>query len=425
MFLSRILTITLTSVLLSFFVISGNNCEAECGHKDLTFYIQLGLENNSELKAAFYDWQSSLFTMKASDALPDPNLNYWNYIRSIETRIGPLKNMVGLSQQFPWIGKLRNRKQLAYRRSLVAQQKLYVLTAKLIREIKDAFYRLNFIERSITITRENIEILELLERTALQEVEVGKRTMADSLQTQIDINRLHDDVAALQKQKQSLVAKIAALLNIGSGDDIALPENLFEMPFEIPEAISEKQLREWNPTLILQSLRAEEERANYRLVKQDRYPDVTVGIDWIDAGKAIAPTPDSGKDPLIAKVALNLPIWTRTYRARENAARSQIFSVNDMLNQSAQDIFANFEDIRYKFQDAERRATLYHETLVPQTWQTLQMLTESYKTGEADFDRVLEIERMLLHFQLEYERAMTDLAIEMNAFEEIIGACSR
>ncbi|NGX42745.1 MAG: hypothetical protein K940chlam7_01032 [Chlamydiae bacterium] len=397
-------------------------CSPLPNQTSLSSYIRQALENNSELEAAFYDWQSNLYETIASDTLPDPKLSYGHYIQEVETRVGPQKNSVGIHQTIPWLGKLTNRKKLARKKSLIAEQKLYVLTAKLIRKLKDSFYSYYFLDRSIQIGKENIVLVDLLEKVAQRQVQVGGSS-ADAIQAQIEINKLYDDVEALWKNEHSLIAKIFAILNASPKPNLPLPTDLFANPLHISTSLTIEELQWKNPTLILLSLQAEKEKANYKLVYQDRYPDVTIGVDWIETGRAIAPTPDNGKDPVVAKVSLNVPIWFSTYKARENAAKSQVVSAREMLNQKSQEIVADYEDIIQKYQDAERRIILYRDTLLPQAEQALSILTTSYKTGKTEFDRVLESQRVLLRFQLEYERALVDQAKAVDAYEELIGAC--
>lgn len=389
---------------------------------DLGCYIHQALENNSELEAAFYDWQSTLFDKEASDTLPDPKVGYGYYIQSVETRVGPQRSNLNISQMIPWIGKLRNRKHLAHQKALVAEQRLYVLTSSLIRRLKDAFYDQYFLEKSIQLSQENIALVDILEHVAQRRVQVGASS-ADAIQAQIEINQLYDTVDSLQKREESLIAKIVALLNAPRGTVIMVPTNLFDIERSVPKDICSEELKEANPTLILLCLQTEKQRANYQLVRQDRYPDITVGVNWINTGKAIASTPDSGKDAIHASISLNLPLWTSTYRSRENAAQSHVVSASELFTQKSLEVFADYEDILLKYEDAKRRAILYLDTLLPQAEQALEILVESYKAGKTEFDRVLESQRILLHFQLEYERAIVDMAKAVNAYEEIVGAC--
>lgn len=402
-------------------LLSASTCCAS--DNSLGCYLHEALKNNSELEAAYYEWQSALFDRQSSDTLPDPRVGFGYYIQSVETRVGPQKYNLNVSQMIPWIGKLRNRKNLAHKKALIAEQKLYVLTSALVRKLKDAFYDQYFLEKSIELTKENIALVNLLEGVAQRRVQVGASS-ADAIQAQIEINKLHDNVDSLQKNEQSLIAKIIALINAPKHRAITVPADIFDNPPSISGSLAERDLRESNPTLIFLALQTEKEKANYGLVKQDRYPDVTVGVNWINTGRAIAPTPDNGKDAIIASVSVNLPVWTSTYRSRENAAKSHVAAACEMLSQKSQETFADYEDITLKYQDAKRKSSLYQDTLLPQAKQALEILIESYKTGKTEFDRVLESQRILLHFQLEYERAIVDQAKAVDAYEEITGACS-
>ena len=402
-------------------LLSASTCCAS--DNSLGCYLHEALKNNSELEAAYYEWQSALFDRQSSDTLPDPRVGFGYYIQSVETRVGPQKYNLNVSQMIPWIGKLRNRKNLAHKKALIAEQKLYVLTSALVRKLKDAFYDQYFLEKSIELTKENIALVNLLEGVAQRRVQVGASS-ADAIQAQIEINKLHDNVDSLQKKERSLIAKIIAIINAPKHTTITVPEDIFDNPPSISNSLAECDLRKSNPTLIFLALQTEKEKANYGLVRQDRYPDVTVGVNWIDTGRAIAPTPENGKDGIIASVSVNLPVWTSTYRSRENAAKSHVAAASEMLSQKSQETFADYEDITLKYQDAKRRSSLYQDTLLPQAKQALEILIESYKTGKTEFDRVLESQRILLHFQLEYERAIVDQAKAVDAYEEITGACS-
>lgn len=418
--LSNTIPIFWITLLLTCVSLNGASCDAS--EPNLGGYLTQALENNSELEAAFYEWQATRFDTQASDSLPDPKITYGYFIQSVETRVGPQKSRLNVSQMIPWIGKLKNRKNLAYKKSLMAQQKWYVLTHALIRNLKDAFYDQYFIEQSILLTKENIALVDILEGVAQRRVQVGASS-ADAIQAQIEINKLHDNVDALSKKEQSLIARIISLMNAPSQADIKNPVDLFKYEQVVSEGYSEEEFKNNNPTLILLSLQKEKEKANYQLTRQDRYPDVTVGVDWINTGRAIAPTKDNGKDAIVASVSVNLPIWTSTYQSRENSAKSHILSTDELLAQKSQEIFADYRDIVLKYQDAERRALLYKETLLPQAKQALEILIESYKSAKTEFDRVLESQKILLHFQLEYERAVVDKAKAFNAYEELIGAC--
>ena len=65
-------------------------------------------------------------------------------------------------------------------------------------------------------------------------------------------------------------------------------------------------------------------KAGIELAKKKFYPDISFGLDWIQTDDAInSGIKDSGQDPIIAMLTINLPIWTESYKAAEIQARTQ------------------------------------------------------------------------------------------------------
>jgi len=64
-------------------------------------------------------------------------------------------------------------------------------------------------------------------------------------------------------------------------------------------------------------------RLGVELARKEYFPDVTVGVSAIDTGSArgAMSVSDSGKDPIIAMISLNLPIWWDKISAGVRQAR--------------------------------------------------------------------------------------------------------
>ena len=62
--------------------------------------------NNPSLEAAFNRWKAALEKVPQVNSLPDPRFSYTYFITEIETRVGPQRQKLSLSQTFPWFGKL-------------------------------------------------------------------------------------------------------------------------------------------------------------------------------------------------------------------------------------------------------------------------------------------------------------------------------
>jgi hypothetical protein len=80
------------------------------GLSDCLAYAAL---TNSQLRSAFNKWQAAMEKLLQVRAIPDPKFNYKYYIEEVETRVGPQRQSFGISQTFPWFGKLKLRESAA------------------------------------------------------------------------------------------------------------------------------------------------------------------------------------------------------------------------------------------------------------------------------------------------------------------------
>jgi outer membrane protein TolC len=132
----------------------------------LNDYLAYAALNNPGLEAAFNRWKAALERVPQVKSLPDPRFTYRYFIREVETRVGPQEQGLGLSQMFPWFGKLELRGSVAAEAAEAAKQQYENEKLKLFFEVKDAFYEYYYLGRAIDVVKENFELVEYLESSA-------------------------------------------------------------------------------------------------------------------------------------------------------------------------------------------------------------------------------------------------------------------
>ena len=180
-----------------------------------------------------------------------------------------------------------------------------------------------------------------------------------------------------------------------------------------------------NPKLLAQDFDIASAKAGIELAKKKFYPDLSIGLDWIQTDDAISPgVKDSGQDPIIAMFSINLPIWRESYKAAEIQARTQERVLSSKKEQSINDLITQFEKNLYEFEDSVRKKSLYENTLIPRAQEMLEASESAYKAGSVDFLSLIDSQRTLLEFKLSFEREFTrnmqrSAAIEMLAGQEL------
>src|SRR5690606_9442566 len=69
-------------------------------------YVAYALEHDQGLHAKWERWRAATHRIARERRLPMPMLTYSVFVSPVETRVGPQRHRLGLSQRFPWPGEL-------------------------------------------------------------------------------------------------------------------------------------------------------------------------------------------------------------------------------------------------------------------------------------------------------------------------------
>ena len=183
------------------------------------------------------------------------------------------------------------------------------------------------------------------------------------------------------------------------------------------------EVLERNPELAALGAQVERDRRAVSLARQNYWPDITVGGEYIftDKARSTMPIEDNGKDPVVVSVGLSLPIWFGRYRAAEREARDRLRGTELSREDRGNAIAARLKRVLFELHDAERKAELYGRTLIPRAEDSLAANEAAFKAGRTDFSALLDAERVLLDFRLSYERAVAGHAQRLGELEMLLG----
>ncbi len=385
-------------------------------------YLVYAALNNPDLEAAFNQWKAALKRIPQARSLPDPRFTFGYFIEEVETRVGPQEHRLGLSQMFPWFGKLRLRGEAALEEANAAQQNYEAIKLKLFYRMRDAFYEYYYLGRAIAITEDNVRLMQHLESVARAKHRAGA-PLSGVIKAQVELGKLDDQLRALRDLQGPVVARLNAVLNRPTETAAPWPGNIPGMGrMSMSDQDALRWLLEGNPELRALDYQIKKSEKGVGLARKEYYPDITVGVDYIDTGGAlVSGAPDSGKDPVIGMVAINLPIWRGKLRAGVEEAEAKRDAAEEIRTARENALQAELKMVLYRCRDAQRKINLYGGSLVPQALQSLNVTQQAYEAGKADFLDLVDAQRLLLQFQLEYERAWANHHQRMAELEMLIG----
>ena len=400
--------------------------EADKGSADanapvaLQDYLRLAALNNAGLKAAFEEWKAALEQVPQARSLPDPRFTYGYYITEVETRVGPQQNRVGIMQVFPWFGEIEAQTDGATAAAKAARQRYEAGKLKLFFEVKEAFHEYVYLAKAVDIARENLELVKHFEEVARTKYIAAAAGHPDVIRAQMELAKLEDQVKTLEDFRNPIVARLNAVLN-RTGIELPWPHAEEFQPVELTREKVIAMLRTYNPELQGLDFELESSRTRLEVAKKKFYPDIGVGVDWIDTGHRSGVS-DSGKDAVILMFTMDLPIWRKSYRAAELQAQANVRRTRQQRIETENTIIARTERVLYDFEDSGRKVRLYADVLVPKAKELLSVSETAYKAGTVDFLSLIDAQRMLLGYQLNYKRAVTDNLQRLAELEMLAGA---
>ena len=388
----------------------------------LSDYLRYAALNNAGLKAAFEQWKAATEQVPQAKSLPDPKFTYGYFISEVETRAGPQRQKFEIMQTFPWFGVIEARTDQAAAQAKAAHKRYEAKKLELFEQVKYAFYEYSYLAEAIGITKQNLELVIHFEEIARSRYTTAITSHPDIIRAQIELAVLEDRLKSLKELRPAITVKLNSILNRPASSDLPWPESPEYQPISISFPQLYAIITKNNPQLQALDYDIEAARNKEKLAQKKSYPNIGIGVGYIDTAHALASgAADSGKDPVIAMISLTLPIWSDNYKAAQRQAKAQLARSAHEKTQMENTLAGQAQQLLYEFEDSKRKIKLYRDVIVPKAEEMLVASESAYQAGTIDFLSLIDAQRMLLKYQLHYERVMAENAQKLAKIEMLAG----
>lgn len=387
----------------------------------LKVYQDTAALNNPGIKALFRQYESVMQRAPQNGILPDPQLGFGYFINSVETRVGPQRAVFSLSQSFPWFGELGAKEQAVIERAKSVLENFNNEKAKLNFNVAATYNSLYVLRSAIKITEDNIRLLQTLKDLASVRFESGKGSMVDVLRIEMELGELKNQLKFLEDSKRPLVAEFEQLLNVRLNEHVDLPDMLWNDRIVITKEQIMDSVKILNPSL----LSLEHEMLSYDqevlAAKRIGGPSFTIGLNYTIVSKLDGYTGEgNGKDAILPTIGVKIPLYRKKYQSlvieKEIAKESVILKKEDRTNELRTILEQTFRD----YDDGVRRVALYAE-LKRYARQALDILIAEYSSTATNFEEIIRMDRKLLKYELELEKARADQNTAYAYIEYLMG----
>jgi outer membrane protein TolC len=374
-------------------------------------YLAEAAGNNPGLKSNFSEYMTALEKVQQVGALPDPQITFGYFIQPVETRVGPQQARISVSQMFPWFGTLSAREDAAIEMAKSKYEVFEETKLRLFYDVKSTWYNLYYTQKAIDITAENIKILNSFRKLALVKVESGLASSVDVLRVEMEIADLENQYVLLKDNYYVTQAGFNNLLNVDKQRAVSIPDSLASNSFDLTYEAALDSLRNGNHQVLQMEFMEASYEKQEMVAKKTGKPGIMLGMDYIITGKSLNPMtgpPEPGKDAIIfPMVGISIPLYRQKYSSMVKEAKLMQESAENAREDKINILENTFDKANRDYKDASRRISLY-QGQSGKAEKSLNILQTAYETDGSNFEEILLMERQLLKYKLELEKALAD-----------------
>src|SRR5713101_8522641 len=383
-------------------------------------------QNNPQIQAARHGWRSAQQVSTQVSTRPDPQLLFQHlsvgsprpfagYTNSDFAYLG-----LGVSQDFPYPGKLRLKGDIAKRDADVVQQQFESVRRSILAGVKSAYFQLAYLSKTLGILESDGELLQQVDNAADARYRSGMGNQHDLLQAQVERTKLLREITMHHLEVAKLQAQIKQLLNRPQSSPDIEPSELPEtpLPYTFEELLSATKAQ--NPEISGAEKMVERQKLQVDLAHKDFYPDFNVQYMWqrTDATQ------------FRAYYMLSFGVRVPIYRGRKQ--RPELAQAEAELNRSRSESEVQSQhvafELRTEYETAQQTSEvlkIHREGLAPQARAGFQAGIAAYQNNRQDFQALLASFLDVLHLDEEYWKSIAERETALARLEQLTGLSLR
>jgi outer membrane protein TolC len=386
--------------------------------------VQEALGVNPEIKADAKRWDAAKERPPQEGSLDDPMLSFEIVNLPTNTFSFSQDDMTmkqfSLSQTFPFFGKRGLRSEVAQREANAIGQGYQDKRNEIVRRVKEAFYDLYAIDRSLEVVEKNREVLKEFVKIAETKYSVGKGIQQDVLKAQVELSKLLDEQIRLEQSRQAAAAKLNAILNRPPQASLGRTEDVVKDELNLD--LKDMQARALENRPLLKGLEEEIERskAANALARKRYFPDLSMSVGY---GFREDSRMASRSDMFSAGFTINIPLYFRTKQDRQVAETAALInSAREQYQAARNEVLSLVKELASELEKGNKLIDLLQTGLIPQAQLSLDSAVAGYQVNKVDFLTLLDNRLALFNFEKEYYRALRDYQTSLARLEWVIGA---
>jgi cobalt-zinc-cadmium efflux system outer membrane protein len=387
-------------------------------------YISVALKNNPGLQSYRLQSEGMQKRIRPAQAWDDPVIyaSIMNLPVNFSFRNDPMTmKQVGIQQNFSLSKKylLRGKeaeKNFEFSRHDAESRQLF-----LIYSIKEQYYDLYSIGKSIEATEKSIILIKSFISIANTRYSTGSGTLQDVFKAEVELTELRKEIIKMQSEQKDKQAFFNTLLNRGKNDSVEIPAELKYIPIPLIMDSLQENANINNPALLGAQTMIGKDSITYLLAKAAKIPDFNAGA-FYGQRQFIMPDGTKALDMVGIQFGMTLPIWTkRKQNPLIEVSNIEIKKSKYQLEAMQNEISLMIHHAVIEADKDDRLNKLYDKQLLPQASENLNAGITGYQENKIDFMTLIDNFILLYHYRVESAKIEADYMKAIAELEMLTG----
>ena len=335
------------------------------------------------------------------------------------------KKIVGVSQTFPFPGKLGAIEDAAAIDTLIIDQEIRDAENEIRKNFSKKYYELSYLKRSIELSKESKLLLQDIAKVVSTKYTVGSASQQNLLKVHLEITNITQKIDELESRKKSVIAELNSYLL----SDTAKPIKTIHFEeidyIELTTMQLDSIARLYRPFLKGIQFAENKSELNRYAAEKDYYPNITLGLQYAFRDQ-IAATGLQLDNLLSVVVGVTLPFnYGGKVSAKVEEALSMQQFYSNQYSLALQSLQSSFGGAVANLNSLKERIKLFEEGLLPQANQNLTATLSHYQVGLIDFINVIDAQDQLLIIEKNIYRLKTNYLKQISDLEFLVGKSLR
>jgi len=359
-------------------------------------------------------------------ALPDPTATLTWFVMPPQTRVGPQRAAVNLSQKLPWFGTLKLDEQATLWDAVASRTNLEAAKIKVLTNARTDYHELQFLQVESLVVEEDRATLEHYGELALARYASGVGLDQAVIKIQAEITRTETRLLAIAARRATVVARLNALRDRPQTTPVVVAAPKSRRPTALD--LEELRLRalDGRPEIAAANAMVEAAAARVEKSKKAYSPNVVVGLNYgyvsprDDEAGRLNPPENNGQDILGLTGGVSVPLWRSSLEAGVEEGVQRRLAAEEGRREATATIDGELGDLVHRLPLLTEQLELYDDVLIVQANHSLRSAESAYASGTANALDLLDAERVLLQVRIAAERVRSDRDVAYARLEGVI-----